>query len=123
MTCILIVEDNTTNMEFTTLLLKKAGYSIVQAENAHCGLQKARLKLPDLILMDIQLPDMSGLDAVVLLKSALETQAIPVIALTALAMKGDEERCLAAGFDAYLSKPLRYKELWTMIKTQLQITR
>jgi CheY-like chemotaxis protein len=120
---ILIIEDNATNMDFTTLLLEKAGYNVIQAEDAHIGFQKIRLKSPDLILMDVQLPGMSGLDAVVLLKSDHETQDIPIIALTAFAMKGDEERCLAAGCDAYLSKPLRYKELWAVVKAQLQISR
>ena len=74
---------------------------------------------PDLILMDIQLPGMDGLQATALLKSAETTRAIPVIALTALAMKGDEERIRAAGCDGYIAKPMRYKEFLAAISAQL----
>jgi two-component system cell cycle response regulator DivK len=79
----------------------------------------ARADRPDLILMDIQLPGMDGLHATSLLKQDDATRAIPVIALTALAMKGDEERIRAAGCDGYISKPLAYKNFLSVINTQL----
>jgi len=115
---ILIIEDHPINMELTVLLLKKGGHSVLCARNAEDGLVLARADLPDLILMDIQLPGMDGLTATGLLKADPRTRAIPVIALTALAMKGDEERIRAAGCDSYLAKPLRYHALWKVIEAQ-----
>ena len=113
---ILIVEDNPMNMELATLLIEKAGHSVIQAKDAQSGLRISRTELPDLILMDVQLPGMSGLEATVLLKASPATKSIPIIALTALAMSGDEELCLAAGCDDYISKPLRYKVLWAAVE-------
>ena len=107
---ILIVEDNPTNMTLAVFLLDSANYTVLQATNAESGLTLARTEMPDLILMDIQLPGMDGLEATALLKADPETRAIPVIALTALAMKGDEERIRAAGCDGYIAKPLAYRE-------------
>ncbi|RFC39936.1 MAG: two-component system, cell cycle response regulator DivK [Candidatus Nitrotoga sp. CP45] len=119
MTKILVVEDNLTNMKLAVLLLQKADYSVLSALDAEVGLTLAQIEQPDLILMDIQLPDMDGLVATALLKQNLSTRTIPVIALTALAMEGDEERCRSAGCDGYIAKPLRYEELLTEIKAQL----
>ena len=116
---ILVVEDNTANMKLAVLLLQKAGYSVLSAMDAEAGLTLAQTEQPDLILMDIQLPGMDGLVATALLKQNLATRTIPVIALTALAMKGDEERCRGAGCDGYIAKPLRYQELLAEIKAQL----
>jgi putative two-component system response regulator len=116
---ILIVEDNSTNMELVTLMLEKAGHRVIQAQDAQVGMQKCRRELPDLVLMDVQLPGMSGLEATAVLKANSATQAIPIIALTAQAMSGDKERCLAAGCDGYLSKPLHYKILWSTVAAQL----
>ncbi len=82
----------------------------------------ARAEQPDLILMDIQLPGMDGLAATALLKGSEATRTIPVIALTALAMKGDEERIRSAGCDAYIAKPMRYKEFLAAIAAQLERT-
>lgn len=107
---VLIVEDNPANMTLAVFLLNSAGYNVITATDAEAGLGIARAQQPDLILMDIQLPGMDGLQATALLKSDDATRAIPVIALTALAMKGDEERIRAAGCDAYIAKPLAYKE-------------
>ena len=98
-------------MKLATFLLESADYSVISAVNAEAGLMRAREEHPDLILMDIQLPGMDGLQATSLLKGDDATRAIPVIALTALAMKGDEERIRAAGCDGYIAKPLDYKEL------------
>jgi len=107
---VLIVEDNATNMTLASFLLKSAGHTVLAATNAEAGLTLARAEQPALILMDIQLPGMDGLQATVLLKDDAATRAIPVIALTALAMKGDEERIRAAGCDGYIAKPMRYQE-------------
>ena len=116
---ILIVEDNPANMTLAVFLLKSAGYTIVTAIDAEAGLAVARTERPDLILMDIQLPGMDGLQATALLKGDAATRAIPVIALTALAMKGDEERIRAAGCDGYIAKPLAYKEFLATVSAQL----
>ena len=106
MATILVVEDNPDNMFLTVLLLESAGHTVLSAIDAEVGLTLARGKLPDLILMDIQLPGMDGLEATGLLKLDDATRAIPVLALTALAMKGDEERIRAAGCDGYIAKPI-----------------
>jgi len=116
---VLVVEDNAANMSFATFLLTSAGHAVLCATSAEAGLALARAEQPNLILMDIQLPGMDGLEAIALLKASQETQSIPVIALTALAMKGDEERIRAAGCDGYIGKPMRYKEFLTAIAAQL----
>src|ERR1700681_2633976 len=105
---VLIVEDNPDNMLLTIMLLESAGHTVLSAVDAEAGLTLAREEHPDLILMDIQLPGMDGLAATALLKQGDATRAIPVIALTALAMKGDEERIGAAGCNGYIAKPIRY---------------
>jgi CheY-like chemotaxis protein/HPt (histidine-containing phosphotransfer) domain-containing protein len=117
---ILIVEDNRANMKLATLLLGSAGHSVLCAVDAESGLTLARTEQPDLVLMDIQLPGMDGLAATALLKGDPATAAIPVIALTALAMKADEERTRIAGCDAYIAKPLRYQELYAAIDSLLE---
>jgi two-component system, cell cycle response regulator DivK len=116
---ILIIEDNPTNMSLVVFLLESAGHTVLTAADAEAGLTMARGELPSLILMDIQLPGMDGLEATVLLKEDDLTRAIPVIALTALAMKGDEERIRGAGCDGYIAKPMRYRELQAIIAAQL----
>jgi two-component system cell cycle response regulator DivK len=119
---ILIVEDNAANMRLACLLLNNAGHSVLCAADAETGLAIARERQPQLILMDIQLPGMDGLAATSLLKSNVQTAAIPVIALTAMAMKEDEEKTRLAGCDAYIVKPLRYQELYRVIDTLLENT-
>jgi two-component system, cell cycle response regulator DivK len=109
MATILLVEDNAANMKLATFLLESAGHTVLSAADAEVGLTLAREGHPELILMDIQLPGMDGLQATMLLKADPATRDIPVIALTALAMKGDEERIRAAGCDGYIAKPLDYK--------------
>ena len=116
---VLIVEDNPANMKLATFLLLSAGHTVLSATDAEAGLTLARGEHPHLILMDIQLPGMDGLQATVLLKQADATRAIPVIALTALAMKGDEERIRAAGCDGYIAKPMRYQEFLVTVAAQL----
>jgi two-component system cell cycle response regulator DivK len=116
---VLVVEDNPANMTLATFLLKSAGHTVLTATDAESGLTLARKEQPDLILMDIQLPGMDGLQATALLKADKLTRSIPVIALTALAMKGDEERIRAAGCDGYVAKPLAYREFLATISNQL----
>lgn len=117
---VLIVEDNVSNMSLAVFLLQSAGHTVLTAVNAEAGLALARDKHPDLILMDIQLPGMDGLEATRLLKAAEATRAIPVLALTALAMKGDEERIRAAGCDGYIAKPLVYQNFLAVVAAQLR---
>ncbi|MBK5205397.1 MAG: response regulator [Polaromonas sp.] len=116
---ILIIEDNAANMKLATLLLRNAGHSALCAVDAEIGLMLAHTEQPDLILMDIQLPGMDGLAATALLKQDPATAAIPVIALTAMAMKADKEKSQIAGCDAYIAKPLRYQELYAAIDSLL----
>ncbi|KPW63856.1 response regulator [Pseudomonas amygdali] len=117
---ILIIEDNAANMRLTKLLLTSAGHSVLSAVDAETGLKLARERQPDLILMDIHLPEMDGLSATALLKKDAGTAAIPVVALTAMAMKEDKENIRLAGCNAYIIKPLRYKELYRVIDTLLE---
>ena len=116
---VLIIEDNTANMKLASLLLRNAGHAVLCAVDAEAGLTLARADQPDLILMDIQLPGMDGLAATALLKQDPATAAIPVIALTAMAMKADREKTKVAGCDAYIAKPLRYQELYAAIDALL----
>jgi two-component system cell cycle response regulator DivK len=106
-------------MKLTTLLVRKAGHTALCAVDAESGLTLARAEQPQLILLDIQLPGMDGLAATRLLKKDPATAAIPIIALTAMAMKDDQEKTKAAGCDAYIAKPLRYRELYAAIDTLL----
>src|SRR3990170_7674700 len=106
-------------MTLAVFLLQSAGYSVVSAVTAEAGLGLARETRPDLVLMDIQLPGMDGLEATAILKGDPATTGIPVIALTALAMKGDEERIRAAGCDGYIAKPLAYKDFLATISACL----
>jgi two-component system cell cycle response regulator DivK len=120
MATVLVVEDNPANMTLATFLLKSAGYAVLTATDAEAGLALARSEQPDLVLMDIQLPGMDGLQACAILKKDQTTRDIPVIALTALAMKGDEERIRAAGCDGYIAKPLAYREFLATIGALIQ---
>jgi two-component system cell cycle response regulator DivK len=109
-------------MRFAVFLLQSAGYNVLSATDAEVALALARDSQPDLILMDIQLPGMDGLEATMVLKTSEMTRRIPVIALTALAMKGDEERIRAAGCDGYIAKPMRYREVLEHIAGHLAPT-
>ena len=103
---VLIVEDNELNMKLFHDLLEAHGYSTVQTRNGMEAMDLAREHRPDLILMDIQLPEVSGLEVTKWLKDDEELRSIPVVAVTAFAMKGDEERIREGGCEAYLSKPI-----------------
>jgi two-component system, cell cycle response regulator DivK len=107
---VLIIEDNEKNLKLVRDLLQFKGYQILESRNAEEGLALALAHRPRLILMDIQLPGMDGLTALAHLKAEPGTAAIPVIALTAFAMKDDRERFFGAGFDGYLAKPIDIKE-------------
>jgi len=116
---VLVVEDNPANLTLATFLLESAGHSVLTARDGETGVALAAAEQPDLILMDIQLPGMDGLRATALLKGDAATHDIPVIALTALAMKGDEARIREAGCDGYIAKPLSYKDFLATISTAL----
>ncbi|HUH12242.1 MAG TPA: response regulator [Longimicrobiales bacterium] len=112
---VLVIEDNASNMKLATFLLEGAGHTVLTATDAEAGIATARAERPDLVLMDVQLPGMDGLQATGLLKASAETRSIPVIALTALAMKGDAERIKSAGCDGYIAKPMAYREFLATI--------
>ncbi len=114
---ILVIEDNEANMRLTTGLLKEQSYTVLQASNAEKGIRLAQEERPDLILMDISLPGMDGLTATRILKRNPSTSHIPVVAVTAHAMRGDEPKTLEAGCDWYLSKPLDKAEFCNVVKT------
>ena len=116
---ILVVEDNIDNVEMLSKFLEAQSFKTIVAQNGIEAVAKARKHLPDMILMDIQLPRLDGLDAIKQLRQFPETAQIPIIALTALAMEGDRERCLEVGADEYLSKPVRLKVLLQKILSLL----
>ena len=119
MATVLVIEDNAANMKLAAFLLQSVGHTVLCAVDAETGLTLARADQPDLILMDLQLPGMDGLAATALLKQDQATAAIPIIALTAMAMKADREKSQLAGCDVYIAKPLRYRELYAAIDTLL----
>ena len=108
---ILVVEDNALNMKLFRDVLVAKGYRTLEATTGGEAVELATEHEPDLVLMDIQLPDLGGVQALGRLRENERTAAIPVLALTAQAMDGDRERFLAAGFDGYLSKPVNVREL------------
>ena len=107
---ILIIEDNARNLKLARDILNYVGYRTLEAENGEDGLALARAELPHLVLMDVQLPGMDGVEALGRLRADPLTAEIPVVALTAFAMKDDRDRLLSVGFDAYLEKPLNVRE-------------
>jgi two-component system, cell cycle response regulator DivK len=113
---ILVVEDNPRNMKLVRDVLQATGYRTVEATTGERAVELASEHGPDLVLMDIQLPDIDGVETLGRLRADESTAAIPVIALTAQAMKGDRERFLAAGFDGYVSKPVDIAGLVATVK-------
>jgi len=109
--CVLVVEDNDLNYELVQFILSKMGLVVLRASQGDQVLDMATTEHPDLIYMDIQLPGINGLELTRLLKADRATQHVPVIALTAFAMVGDEEKALAAGCAAYLTKPVSPHQL------------
>ena len=116
---ILIVEDNEKNRKLERDVLRFHGYRTVEAETGEEGVRLARESLPALVLMDIQLPGISGIEALAWLRADSETQGIAVMAVTASAMTPDRQAILAAGFDGYLSKPISLKEFVAAVRALL----
>lgn len=113
---ILYIEDNPLNMRLVRKLVKSFNYSMIEAMDGITGLEMVKSEKPDLVLVDLNLPGMDGLEIATTMKNTPELASIPVIALTANAMHGDRERCLAAGCDAYIAKPIARQELHNSIK-------
>ncbi len=118
---VLIVEDNELNMKLFNDLLEAHGYATLKTGHGIEAMELARAHKPDLILMDIQLPEVSGLEVTRWLKQDDELKSIPVIAVTAFAMKGDEERIRQGGCEAYLSKPISVAKFIATVKTYLDV--
>jgi two-component system cell cycle response regulator DivK len=116
---VLVVEDNELNMKLFHDLLEANGYNIVQTRNGLEAIDLAREHHPDLILMDIQLPEVSGLEVTKWIKEDDDLRTIPVVAVTAFAMKGDEERIRQGGCEAYLSKPISVAKFLDTVKTYI----
>jgi signal transduction histidine kinase/CBS domain-containing protein/ActR/RegA family two-component response regulator len=117
---ILVVEDNEANMETMTGYLHSRGYQLLGAGNGYQAIEMAQMHIPDAILMDIQMPDLDGLEAIGRIRQIPECAAIPIIALTALAMPADRQKCLDAGADRYVTKPVKLGQLVSTIETLLQ---
>jgi two-component system cell cycle response regulator DivK len=117
---ILIIEDNPTNLKLARFLLEDAGHEVLQAMDAESGIALMRAQQPALVLMDVHLPGMDGLEATRLLKADPLLAHIKVIALTAHAMKGDEEKIRLAGCDGYCPKPFHHREFIAMVNDMLR---
>lgn len=113
---ILVVEDNARNLKLIRDVLDFAGFEVVAASSAEEGLAIALERPPDLVLMDLQLPGIDGTEALRLLRGSPRTESVPVVAVTAFAMKDDRERALIAGFDGYLEKPISVRALPTQVR-------
>jgi two-component system cell cycle response regulator DivK len=113
---ILIIEDEPRNLKLFSDLLTRFGYEIAQATDGEMGVESSRTMTPDLILMDIMMPKMDGLEATRIIKADATTKHIPILALTSYAMKGDRERTIEAGCNGYLAKPVDIGELLKAVK-------
>jgi two-component system cell cycle response regulator DivK len=116
---ILIVEDNEKNLKLVRDVLQYKGYQTIEATTGEEGVRLAKARIPDLVLMDIQLPGMDGITALGALRADPATRAIPVIAVTASAMTHDRKKIMAAGFDGYQSKPIKVKEFMDAVREML----
>jgi two-component system cell cycle response regulator DivK len=120
MRTVLLIEDNPENMKVASKMLEVTGkYEIIKAQNAEAGIAIADSKQPDIILMDIQLPQMNGLEAVHILKEDENTEHIKIVAFTAYAMDGDEDKIISSGCDGYIAKPIVYKDFIAKIESYL----
>jgi two-component system, cell cycle response regulator DivK len=119
MSLILIIEDNDKNLKLVRDVLQVDGYTTIEAVNAEDGIKLAQEKNPALILMDIQLPGMNGIEALGVLRRDAQTASIPVIAVTASVMQQDRKLITAAGFDAYVGKPINLKEFRDAVRNAL----
>jgi two-component system cell cycle response regulator DivK len=120
MSLILIIEDNEKNLKLVRDVLQVKGYATIEAGNAEDGVELARERKPDLILMDIQLPGMSGIEALKVLRADATTAAIPAIAVTASVMQQDRRLITEAGFDGYVGKPINIKEFLEAVRSTLE---
>ena len=116
---ILYVEDNEYNLKIVRQLLSRTSYRLIEAMDGESGVVKAQSELPDLVLMDVQLPKMSGLDATRQLRADAKTAAIPIVVITSFALSGDAEKAKAAGASAYIAKPYSPRELLQKIRELL----
>lgn len=117
---ILVVDDNPENLKLILVLLSTSGHELTTASDAHQALQHLEQRHPDLILLDLQLPGMDGLELTRRLKAQPSTSAIPIVAVTAYAMKGDEQKARDAGCDGYLVKPVDKRLLRSLVKSYLE---
>jgi two-component system, cell cycle response regulator DivK len=120
MSLILIIEDNDKNLKLVRDVLQVKGYATIEAGAAEDGIKLATERTPDLILMDIQLPGMNGIDALKVLRSETATASIPVIAVTASVMQQDRNLITEAGFDGYIGKPINLKEFLDAVRAALE---
>jgi len=120
MSLILIVEDNDKNLKLVRDVLQVKGYETIEAGTAEDGIALARERKPDLVLMDIQLPGMNGIDALRVLRADASTAGIPVIAVTASVMQQDRNLITEAGFDGYIGKPINLKEFLDSVRAMLE---
>lgn len=120
MSLILIVEDNEKNMKLVRDVLRVKGYDILEAGTAEDGVRIARARLPDLVLMDIQLPGMSGIDAIKLLRADPVTTRLRVVAITASVMQQDRQQIMSAGFDGFIEKPINLRSFLATVQQIIQ---
>jgi len=117
---VLLVEDDPINLELVQAVLEGDGFEVLVCSDASSGIERARRELPDAILMDVQMPDMDGLQATRILQTEPETSHIPVIAVTAHVRKDDQDRCLAAGCALHLPKPVDTRSLAAAVKAVIE---
>ncbi len=117
---ILLIEDNEQNRDALARRLQRRGYDVIMAADGQQGIAMAQSELPDLILMDLNLPDVDGWEATQIIKKIPKTQAIPIMAMTAHAIAGDQERALQAGCDDYHAKPVEFTRLLEQIEALLK---
>ena len=117
---ILLIEDNEQNRDALARRLQRHGYDVIMAVDGQQGIAMAQSEIPDLILMDLNLPDVDGWEATRIIKETPETQAIPIMAMTAHAIAGDQERALQAGCDDYHAKPVEFLRLLEQIEALLK---
>ena len=116
---ILYIEDNEYNRKIVRRLLERTSYRLIEAVDGESGVAMAQQALPELILMDVQLPKMSGLDATQILKADPRTRAIPIVVITSFALSGDREKAATAGADNYLAKPYSPREMLALVRQYL----
>ncbi len=117
---ILVVDDDGRNLRLAVTVLEQAGHEVLSAEGGVEGIEAALAHALDLVLMDVQMPGVDGVSALRRLRAESRTATLKIVAFTALTMKGDRERLLAAGFDGYVEKPIRYKEFLASIVALLE---